>query len=206
MKFKIYILFLAVFLQSCAKPLVKQHDSLNSKTVCCDDLSELPYLEFHPTKKNKFKIDSESPAFRFGETKSYFSAFELPDFEGKYFEAKSYFNGMMIGQYFDPIFMTLDKNHRVLEVFSLNLRFVNSNLFGEQNANMKGLFKISPDSKYMVVFTAQFEEGDNYANIPPTMISYNVGNNVYYMPGSGANIKLERSPTGKLMLRLKEIE
>lgn len=203
----ILILTSILFVCSCASPLNKQYQILESTLACCNEFKEIDYLKMHPSRKNKIKLTQDSPVFDFGNDKSYFVAYELPDLSDRYFYVKSYFNGMFIGQYFDPIFFALDYNYKPIEAFSLKLQFFDGNIFGDSNAHMAGVFTLASEAKYLVIMTAKdFGDKAPVARIPPSATVYMIGNTPMVMPVGGNSINLEKSPTGQLSIQLKKME
>ncbi|WP_198782194.1 hypothetical protein [Shewanella putrefaciens] len=195
---------LSLFLTSCAAPLSQQYDTLKNKTPCCTKYSDIDYVPFG-LKNQKFDLNDKSPVFALGKDKSYFKGFSLPDTSGKYFYIKSYFNGMFIGQYFDPIFFELNEKFELLEAFSLKMEFIDANIFDDSNAHMAGVFKPNAEARYLLVLTADLGIEAPVAETSPSVSTYMVGNTVNVMPVGGNTIQLEKSPIGSLSIELKSI-
>jgi hypothetical protein len=190
-------------LASCATPVKMQQEELLNKSICCKSLGDFNYRKVDLIKGLSLKFNNKSPVYDFGDGKTYVSAIEItPDIRNNYISVESHFNGSLIGQYFDPIFLVLDENFEGLEVFSLKLRFLDANLFTNPNAHMAGSFKLIEGAKYIVVFTGHFKSNAPVADIAPSMSMVMIGNTPTAFMNDGSSIKLERSPTGVVKLKL----
>jgi hypothetical protein len=196
---KYFVITLCLLLSACATTTEKQDASLNQARVCCKSPKEFRYQRLLPGMK-KFKIDQHSPVFEFEKGRSYFAAFEIPRDSSRHFRAKSYFNGMFIGQYFDPVFLVLDENYQPITTGSLELQFVDGTMFHDTNAHMQGEFRVDANAKYLVVFTSKFEGMAPVARTQPMGYGYMVGSVPVMGTTSGLNIQLERAPTGTLRI------
>lgn len=193
------IAILCLMLGACATSIDKQNSSLIHASPCCSSVAEFRYQRILPGMK-KFKIDQSAPVFDFEEGRSYFAAFEIPENSNRHFRVKSYFNGMFIGQYFDPVILVLDSQYRPLTTGSLELQFVDGNMFKDNNAHMLGEFRVDSEAKYFVVLTTEFEGMAPVARTEPMGYGYMVGSVPVMGTTSGLSIQLERSPTGTLRI------
>jgi hypothetical protein len=188
-----------VLLTGCATTVDKQFASLDQSRVCCASVAEFKF-EPLPAKGGKFKLDQRAPVFDFESGRSYFKAFELPGAGLRRYRVKSYFNGMFIGQYLDPVLLILDAEHRELARAALPLRFDDGNLFGDQNAHMVGFFAVDDDARYLVVLTAPFESEAPVAQTDPSVAVTMIGQTPIATPTTGTSIRLHRSPTGTVRI------
>lgn len=201
MKFLSFILVL--LLTSCATPVKKQKEVLTSKNVCCNSMVEFDYKSVDLSKGVTLNFNEKSPVYDFGYGKTYFSALTLPqDIKAPYISVKSYFNGSLIGQYFDPIFLVLNEKHARIEEFSLRLRFRDVNMFTNPNANMAGGFKFPEGAKYLIIFTRDFNNEARVVELAASTSMVMVGDAPMVFSNQGESIKLERSPTGRIQLEL----
>lgn len=193
------IAILCLMLGACATSIDKQNPSLGYASSCCKSAAEFRYQKILPGMR-KFKIDQNAPVFDFEKGRSYFAAFEIPEDSSRHFRVKSYFNGMFIGQYFDPVILVLDAQHQPLTIGSLELQFVDGNMFKDSNAHMLGEFRVDSGAKYFVVLTTEFEGMAPVARTEPMGYGYMIGSVPVMGMASGLSIQLERSPTGTLRI------
>jgi hypothetical protein len=182
-------------LAGCATTVDKQFAALDHSRPCCTSIHEFKF-EPLPTKGRKFKLDENAQVFDFDSGRSYFKAFELSGSGLRRFRVKTYFNGMWIGQYLDPVLLILDAEHRELARGALRLRFDDGNLFGDQNAHLYGFFAVEDDARYLVVLTAPFESESPVAQTDPSVMVTMIGQTPIASPTPGTSIRLHRSPTG----------
>ena len=200
---KFLSLILVLLLTSCATPVKKQKELLISKNICCNSMVEFDYKSMAISEAVTLKFNEKSPVYDFGYGKTYFSALTLPlDIEAPYINVKSYFNGSLIGQYFDPIFLVLNEKHERIKEFSLRLRFRDVNMFTNPNANMAGVFKFPEGAKYLIIFTRNFNNEAPVAELAASTSMVMVGNAPMVFSNQGESIQLERSPTGSIQLEL----
>ncbi|MBE5317248.1 MAG: hypothetical protein H4O13_17785 [Xanthomonadales bacterium] len=184
-----------VLLAGCATTVDKQFASLEQARPCCTSISEFEF-EPLPAKGSKFKLEVHASVFDFDSGRSYFKAFELPGTGLRRFRVKTYFNGMWIGQYLDPVLLILDAEHREVARGALSLRFDDGNLFGDQNAHLFGFFAVDDEARYLVVLTAPFESEAPVAKTDPSVMVTMIGQTPIASPTPGTSIRLHRSPTG----------
>ena len=72
------ILFLMLFIASCAATHQQAVASLRDAKECCRFMAEFRYEPLLEGKRADFQLDASSPAFRFESGKSFFKAFSLP--------------------------------------------------------------------------------------------------------------------------------
>jgi maltose operon protein len=191
----------ALVLMGCsAMPVAQQEKTLVAKNVCCSGVKEFDYEPLKQDKDTKFLLDEKSPAYQFGSQKSYFKAFAIETGPDRVLFVKSYFNGMLIGQYLQPIFQFLDSSHQPLGALIPSLRFVEGNMFADNNAHMVGGVRIPEKAGYVVVFTAKFDSTPEAATTRPSVGVFMAGNTPIVTSNPGKQIDLERSPTGELLV------
>jgi hypothetical protein len=72
------ILFLMLFIASCAASHQQAVDNLRDAKECCQSMAEFRYEPLAEGKRVDFTLDASSPSFRFETGKSFFKAFSLP--------------------------------------------------------------------------------------------------------------------------------
>lgn len=186
-------------------PAAQQEATLEAKVVCCKDVTAFEYVPLRPGTEARFVLDKKSPVYQFGRGKSYFKAFEIETAPNRLLFVKSYFNGMLIGQYLQPIFLFLDARYEPLVALTPRQEFEDGNLFRDQNAHMVGGVRIPGNAKYVVVYTGKFATPPDAATTRPSMGVFMAGNTPIVMQNSGKSIELERAPTGELLLATFDI-
>ncbi len=199
---KVIAVFLLLFVSGCATPVKTQFVDLSEREICCNSIAEFNYKQLTIGKSTKIELSEESPLYEFAEQKSYFEAFSLPETEGHYFFIKSYFNGVLIGQYLDPIFIVLNNNYEPIEAFSLDLAFKEGEFFGDPNAHMESVFKLNKGSKYLIIFAGNFDKTSQAAELPSSTSAMMIGNIPIVTHNPGHTKQLERSPTGTLKIEI----
>jgi hypothetical protein len=196
---KFLLAMMVLLLGSCATTIDKQSISLQQASACCTSVAEFSYRQLVPGMK-KFRLDQNAPVFDFDKGRSYFAAFEIPEDSTRHFRVKSYFNGMLIGQYFDPVLLVLDENHQPITIGSLQLQFVDGNMFKDNYAHMLGELRVDDTAKYLIILTTKFEDMAPVARTKPMGYGYMIGSIPVVGTTSGVSIQLERSPTGTLFI------
>ena len=82
---------------------------MTQKAPCCISPAQFEYLPLHKGVQKELVIDASSSTYDFGDGISYFYAFSLPSQKGYYFQIDSFFNGLYIGQFFNPLFIVLNE-------------------------------------------------------------------------------------------------
>ena len=148
----------------------------------------------------KIKFDQSSPVFDFENGRSYFAAFEIPDDSSRHFRIKSFFNGMLIGQYFDPIILVMNENYEPITIGSLELKFFEAAPSWDGIAHMLGEFSVDRSAKYVVVLTSKFDTMAPVAVTKPTGYGYMLGSTPVFGTAPSRSIQLKRSPTGSVLI------
>jgi hypothetical protein len=199
-KFIVYCCIL--FIAGCATPTQKQFTALNERHVCCDSMAEFNYKKLDIGKKIKVNLTNESPVYDFAGYKTYFEAFSLPGVKDYLVHIKSYFNGITIGQYLDPVFLVLNKDLEPIESFTLILNFEEGEFFGDPDARMTGSFKLSEASKYLIIFAGGFKKTSRSADVSPSFSVIMVGSIPVVLHSPNHSIELEKAPTGKIKIEI----
>jgi hypothetical protein len=195
----------SLILAACATPSVQQEASLASKAICCRSMAEFQYAKLEDGKEVRFMLDESSMVYRFGESKSYFKAFQIDTAPNKMILVKSYFNGMLIGQFLQPVFQFLDSEYHPLTALTPRQRFVEGRLFGDHSAHMDGAVPVPQTAKYVVVHTAKFSVPPDTATTKPSINAFMIGNTPVVTQNAGKSIELERSPIGELLIEIRDI-
>lgn len=200
------VLALAILLGSgCAVPIERQKLQLEEREACCDNFGEIEFQQVSG-KKFRLRFDDEAPVFQLTDRKTLFQAIVLPPMENEYFDFKSYFNGVSIGQYFDPIFIELDTERNVLNAYSISLRFYEGNLFGDPNAHMRGAFMPHPEASYLVIFSNANADNTPSAKTSGYTSVTMIGDIPVASTSAPRSISLDRAPTGDIKFQIRPIE
>ncbi len=200
---KLIVIIITILITGCATPIKQQYDELSVQKICCTGPSDFQYSEIVVGNEKEIKLNSKSPVYDFGTGNSYFSSFEVPKSD-HYYYVKSFFNGMMIGQYYEPIFMALDENHKITETFSLKLEFIDATF--SDDAHMAGVFKLKPKSKYLILFTSQLNSDAPKAQLGSSTYTYMAGSTPVIGQSGGYSKQLSRSPTGSIKIEAKPLK
>jgi hypothetical protein len=205
MKFLAILGCVWVLVGCSAMPAAQQQVTLEAKVVCCKDVKAFEYVSLRPDTDARFVLDEKSPVYQFARGKSYFKAFEVETAPNRFLFVKSYFNGMLIGQYLQPIFLFLDAGYEPLVALTPRQEFEEGNMFRDNNAHMVGGVRIPASAKYVVVYTAKFDAPPNAATTRPSVGVFMSGTTPIVMRNSGKAIPLERAPSGELLVRVFDV-
>jgi len=117
-KLSIY-LFTILYLTACSsteiitKPIVP----LPLSEVCCNDFSQLPWIQLRTTEEIDFQLDSSSPIGHFSDGNGYFNAFKLSERSKKVQLRLSSFMGK--NSVVAPNIITLDDKFNIVSTASL---------------------------------------------------------------------------------------
>lgn len=188
-----------------AMPAAQLEATLETKVVCCKDVKAFEYTPLRPDADARFVLDEKSPVYQFARGKSYFKAFEIETVPNRVLFVKSYFNGMLIGQYLQPIFLFLDTRYEPLVALTPRQDFEEGNMFRDNNAHMVGGVRIPESAKYVIVYTAKFDTPPSAATTRPSTGVFMSGTTPIVTQNPGKSIQLERAPVGELLLRTFDI-
>ena len=191
-------LILAVLLTGCATSIEKQSASLQEANSCCTSLNELPFKPL--VLSQKIKLDQTANVFDFAKGRSYFAAYELPEGGARKFRIKSFFNGMFIGQYLDPVILVLDESRQEIAIGTLEMKFFEAGPSWDGEAHMLGEFVLDQRARYLVLLTSKFDSMAPVAITKPTGYGYMIGSTPIVAVAPSQSIQLKRSPTGTLLL------
>jgi hypothetical protein len=197
-----------VFLAGCgsvpATSVDDQVAALNAKQLCCEDLKGIDYELLEVKIPRAAVLDSNGPARQFFQERSYFKAFAIPPGEAQGIWIKSYFNGLFIKQFLQPLVLFLDADHNPLGIVEPFTRFRQPRMFGGR-VHMEGGVSVPPNAKYAIVFTRKFADAPGFALTAPSTGAFLIGNTAVVTTSPGKYIALERSMTGELSLELEDL-
>lgn len=186
-------------------PVKDQAAALNAKQLCCEDFKTISYEALVLKTPKKAILDPTAPARQFAQGRSYFRAFSIPAGEAQGIWIKSYFNGILIKQYLQPLVLFLDADRTPLGISVPRTQFREGNMFDDGNARMQGGVRVPPGARYLLVFTTAFNDAPDPAVTAPSTGAYLVGNTPVITTNPGKSIPLERSVVGELSLELEDI-
>ncbi len=194
---------LMLVLAACATPPAEQQAAIDSKPVCCESLADISYGTLEPDKLNIANLDETAKVFNFGKSKGHFVAYNVAGDDKRYIFVKSYFNGILVGQYLLPIFHFLDDRHQPIRSSIPRMKFTEGNLFGpERNDHMAGIVQIPPDASYVVITNNTNDLPAETAQQSPQVTALLIGGSPVVMTSQGAAVKLTHSPMGQLKLQI----
>lgn len=199
----ISLVFVAA-LMGCATPMTSQRTSLDTQPSCCTGLADVTYKPMAFETEVNAAFESSSPVFAFPTGKSYFSAVTLAPGKSRGIRVSSFFNGMWVGQYFQPIFLFLDDQKKPLSSVTPNLRYQHTRLTAD--AQMIGGVRVPDDAAYAIVYTRDFSDTKVTAVIPGSASVFMVSSTPVLVQNPATGKNLELSPTGELRLRLETIQ
>jgi hypothetical protein len=192
--------------ESNQRAFVQLQDTL----PCCQTLQEIPIGQV-TAKDTRFEIDATSPVFVFGERKSYFRAFELPQDGSEYtltvksFPAYAPYAARM------PIFMPgllfLNADKKPAAYYSPDrLRYEPPGWFEGHGFTMT--LTVSKDDRphYLVVFTpanSPEDGGGTTVSRPLIMTPVMIGGTMVPITSGGGQSGIEPMPTGSLRLSIE---
>lgn len=152
-----------IALAGCSSPLMAPHaptlsapqgqQALASAVDCCTSLSNLPYRPITAQDTLSLALTPETPAHDFGNGKSFFHAFELPQNNGPI--ALSITSPIRDGQVFAPTILVLDSAFQPVREISSDSLTVRRPT-GFTTARLTGEFSLTPgpDAQYLVIYTS----------------------------------------------------
>ncbi len=159
------ILFMMLFLASCATTYQQAVNSLRDAKECCQSMAEFQYEPLPAGNRVDFTLDASSPAFRFETGKSFFKAFSLPKRQLPYHvHIKSFGLGETVqtAHIFYPQLALLDKHYAVVARNDPGTVFVTKAGVTETAAVSWTALGIKfeddllvnrPDARYLVIYT-----------------------------------------------------
>jgi len=187
-------------LVGCATPVARQESALAVRAFCCNSVRDFSYQPFVPGLEVTIKLDETAPVYDFGRGKTYFRAVRLDGGASQVLAIRSHFNGMLIGQYLQPIIAFLDDSYSLIAEGTPVLRFIRATF--RVDAHMGGVVEVPQNARYAIVSTAKFDPEPDPARTGPGINVFMIGNTPVVTPSSGASYKLTRSPTGEVCLKL----
>lgn len=187
-------------------PIKEQEVALNAKQLCCEDLKDIKYEALALKTPVKAILDSNADVRQFPQGRSYFKAFKIPAGPEQGLRVTSYFNGLLIKQFLQPVALFLDSDHKLLGTAAPRLQFRESSLFGDRKARMAGGVRVPANARYLLVFTtASFSGAAESVRTAPSTGAFLVGSTPVITTNPGKTIELERAVTGELTLELEDL-
>ena len=195
-------LFLLPFIvAACATPMATQRSELGARSSCCQSLAEFKFETLVLDKEHELTFGSSSLVFNFPTGKSYFAAYRLPAGAKRALQIKSEFNGMYIGQYFQPIFTFLDSEKRYVSTSSPPLSFAPPAFAPYTVAHMRGGIAVPDSAEFVVIYTRDFSETVVSASVPQSPTVFMSGKVPVVVPNAPAQRSFELSPSGMLVVK-----
>jgi hypothetical protein len=207
MRIPILPVLCGIALCACASTVEEQRRSLDGATVCCESISQLPFVPLAAGKPKSVKLDANSAAFEFDGAKSFFFAARLPPYStplalsveshGTVVPARPEMTAV-----FRPDVVFLDKSFNVT-------RRVQPALFKRsRGADLRATIFINPENAadaYVIVFTdPRAHPGDGGAVKAFTPYTFSLGGAPITLDGAEHTVPLSFSATGNLTLQLQE--
>ncbi len=216
MKSLISILALCLMLSGCAAQMeLKRKDNLRSSVialdgaqVCCKSFEEMNFIPLRKSGRNKYRIDRTSSAFDFDSGKSFFIAFEVPQYKNPYvLNVESWVDGgsllpemhllypslLFLNKSFKPIALIKELPY-VFDVWWTTSGMEANLVMGEESRTVKYLVVFMEQSKQGHIFTAH--EG---GGIMPLV----TGSGIMYMPTGGVTHKFPFNAEGIINIEVQ---
>jgi len=172
--------------------------------VCCNSLAEMPFQRLAPGADGEIKLDAESPLYKFSDGRSYFAAFELPDFrEESRIKVRSLISKNRV---FQPSVLLLNRQFQPVRVFGDEAFpyvpakvLTPDSLVGEVvlRPNVAGRLD---DAKYLIIYSnAQQQSGETTLLHPAKAYAKAKGNEPPNVPDPVA----QHSAGGYLLVELE---
>jgi maltose operon protein len=182
--------------------------------VCCGSYDEFEYEKLALPDSRNFKIDENSQAFVFDTGKSYFKAFELPEYSSPYkISVKSYMMGETVktGYIFYPAVIFLNAEYEVTRIIETGLfRYAKAGLSETWGPGRKleGTIHIDRDNsneRYMLILTTEELLGATEEDEVPVMIPVIFPGFVGVIPTwKKEKVFVPHSPVGEFAIELIE--
>jgi maltose operon protein len=196
-----------VLLCACASTVEEQRRSLDEASVCCESISQLPFVPLTAGKPKSVKLDATSPAFDFDGAKSFFFAGSLPPYSaplalsvesrGTVVPARPEMTSV-----FRPDVVFLDQSFRVTR------RIQPASFKRSRGADLRATIFINPENAtdaYVIVFTdPRTHAGDGGVVKAFTPHTFSLGGAPITLDGAEHSVPLSFSATGNLTLELQE--
>lgn len=149
---KSFFLILALGVAGCATPIADQQRSIQSVSPFVASVNQMKWLKLEINMLTRIELAASSPSFDAGGVKSHFAAVELPHISSRaQLVVGSFFNGRLIGQYFEPTVRFLDAELSQVHEIRLDSEFVDSTW--KVKAHMVGDVHIPMTARYALLFT-----------------------------------------------------
>jgi len=210
------IILSCIFISSCATPYKTVLNRYYEATVCCREFKEFQYEKLYIPDSKSFMIDENSQAFIFDTGKSYFKAFELPEYTVPYtITIKSYMLGDHIksAYIFCPAVMFLDERLSII-------RFIENDVFQYkktapfETSGLGAMFEAEipvtqegAHERYMIILTTDKLLGEKIAKTVPVFVPFIFPGVVGVLPtGKQEMVYIPYSPIGRLNILIRKLE
>lgn len=204
------MVLLAVLLLSCTAPLKTVTRQYEDAPLCCKSFRDFDYEKIEAGDRKKFRIDGDSRAFLFDTGKSFFMAFELPEYRRPYsITIKSFFIGDRIqtSYIFSPEVIFLDEDFKVArKIDGRAFRYVKP-FFGPAR-NLKVEIPVTDEDqpdKYMIILTTKNLLERKTGIVVPIIIPLIFPGLVGAVPMGSDYVQVPHSPVGKIKIELKPL-
>jgi maltose operon protein len=208
-----------IFLSACAASLETVMSRYKEASISCTDYQEFGYEKLDIPESKSFWIDKDSKVFVFDTGKSYFKAFELPEYSTPYsILIKSYqMGGSPASAYiFSPAIMFLDERFAVT-------RFMEKGIFHYTRISLletsswetgwalalKAEIPITPENandRYMVILTTDELLKEKEVFVSPAFVPLILPGVVGAIPTGQVNVSnIPHSPMGKIKVVVKSL-
>lgn len=185
---------------------------LRDTLSCCQSLQDIP-IEKVTAKDTRFDISTASPVFVFGQSKSYFRAFELPQDGSEYALTVKSFPAYAPYAPRTPMFMPgllflNEKKEPDVYIGPDKFRYSPEGWFeGRGIAYAVTVSKEGKRPSYVVIFTPATspEDGGRAIPNPQTMMPVMIGTTMVPIMSGGGSSSTEPMPTGSLRLSIEPI-
>lgn len=201
---KYYLAPIVLPLIVACSPLPRQAEHLSSTETCCENTSNIDYLDLEAKEETDAEISETSPLFDFPGGRSYFAAFKIPsDLRFNRIHIASYPVGHILKstQVLCPTFTFLDKDFNAVATKSIALRYVGPGRF--TSAFYFNEFTMPSDSDYLIIHTRSADIGKTVL-IPPSnpyALEYMPPFNMYEPDsnkGQNASSSYQKIPCGQV--------
>lgn len=202
-----FILIVLITASGCSSNVAKMAKGLSEAPVVVGDYQNDEFLQVPFTDEYFFKVTPNDSVRIFGEGKSYYKAFKLPENEHqREFVLHSKFLGMIVTAFniFKPVVTMLDDDLNVTRTLSpTDNNLIQKNLM---YSTLRMKVSANPGEYYMVIHTPEPMPGKRFKYvqfIESTMVS--TGTGFMMMPSQTMTRRIEEGPIGSLILEFPNV-
>ncbi len=205
-----FLVLICLLLISCTASIETVRKAYEEAPSCCKKFSEFRYEKIEIGKGRNFYLKASTPAARFSTGKSFFKAFELPDFSRPYrITVRSYFVGDRPEKsyIFFPVVIFLDKKFEVTREVREDAFENMESFFGFR----RGLFAEIPvkeenaEDKYMIILTTEDLLKETTLLKVPNTIPLFLPGLAGAIPIGWRYIEVPNAPLGRLKVELRPL-